>query len=73
MFTFLSVIENKINWLLFDGYLQELIGKQKQSKQKVMKRWSLTMNTLFYEINIIENLSHITLNIHILKPISFQM
>ena len=38
MFTFLSVIENKINWLLFDGYLQELIGKQKQSKQKVMKR-----------------------------------
>ena len=73
MFTVLSVIENKINWLLFDGYLQELIGKQKQSKQKVMKRWSLTMNTLFYEINIIENLSHIMLNIHILKPISFQM
>ena len=73
MFTFLWVIQNKINWLLSDGCLQESIGKQKQRKQKVMKSWSLTMNTLLYRINIMENLSNIPLNIHILKSKSFQV
>ena len=72
MFTFLWVIQNKINWLLSDGCLQESIGKKKQRKQKVMKSWSLTMNTLFYRINITENLSNIPLNIHILKPKIFK-